>query len=68
MKGKTVWMAIEQEVCPICKAGLGDSARGAGVLKQFSTEFPELTIEFTDIDAYSDSFRVWRLRGGKLVQ
>jgi hypothetical protein len=68
MKGKTVWIAIEQEVCPICKAGMAGPDAAAGTLKQFSLEFPDLTIEFTDIDSYSNTFRVWRLRGGKLVK
>lgn len=50
MKGKTVYMLIEQEVCPTCKAGLYNEGAGAGVLKQFSSEFPNITVEVMNLE------------------
>jgi hypothetical protein len=64
LDGKTVWILVEQEVCQSCKAGLYGQSAGAGVLKQFSKDFPALTIEILN----SDSSEVLRIRGGQLVQ
>lgn len=64
LKDKTVYMLIEQEVCATCKAGLYNDSAGAGVLKQFSREFPDLTIEVMNLE----TGEVLRIRGGQLVK
>jgi hypothetical protein len=45
LQGKSVWMRIEQEVCSSCRAGLAEESAGAGVLKQLSRDWPEITFE-----------------------
>jgi len=42
----TIWVHVEQEVCPNCSAGLLSEAQ-AGVLKQFSLKFRKITLEIT---------------------
>lgn len=68
MRGKTLRMYIEQEVCPTCKSGLGDAQAASGTLKQFSKEFPELTIEIADANSYPTTFKVIRIRNGEFVK
>jgi hypothetical protein len=48
LKGKTVWMLIDQEVCSYCASGL-DSPVAPGVLAQFSQEYPLLTIQVKNL-------------------
>jgi hypothetical protein len=48
LKGKTVWMLIDQEVCSYCASGL-DSPVAPGVLAQFSQEYPLLTIQIKNL-------------------
>jgi hypothetical protein len=64
MKGKTIYMFIEQEVCPMCKAGIYNESVGAGVLKQFSDEFPDITVEVMNIQ----TGEVLRFRGGQSIK
>lgn len=42
-----ILMHVEQAVCSTCKAGLADPNAGAGVLKQFSKKYPNITIIIT---------------------
>ncbi|MBN1428161.1 MAG: DUF4157 domain-containing protein [Anaerolineae bacterium] len=44
MVGKKVWLLVEQEPCSSCASGI-DTASIPGPIKQFSLDFPELTIE-----------------------
>lgn len=66
LKGKTVFMRVEQEVCMACRQKLKERPPdakeiGDGVLKQFSERYPELTIEITN----RESSEVLRIRNGK---
>lgn len=65
--GKKVWALVDQEVCTVCRQDLyGDITKkyvAPGVLKQFSLEFPDLTIEITDWSTGN----VWRIKNGKLI-
>ena len=64
LKGKTVWMKIEQEVCSVCRQGLKSGSEAQpGVIKQFSLKYPELTIEVSS-PATSEVILV---RNGKVV-
>jgi hypothetical protein len=60
LKGKRVWMLIEQEPCSTCASGVTGEAAPAGVLRKLSQEFPELTFEIKNLT--SNSLIV--LRGG----
>jgi hypothetical protein len=68
LAGKKVWILVDQEVCTTCRIGLLDDilkeGKPSGVLKSFSQDFPELTIEVTDWGTGN----VWRLQKGTLVR
>ena len=49
LKGRRVWMLIEQEPCSTCAQGVTDSAETAGVLRKLSEEFPEVTFEVKNL-------------------
>jgi hypothetical protein len=53
LKGKRVWMLIEQEPCSTCAQGVTDAAEAAGVLRKLSQEFPELTFEIKSLTSNS---------------
>jgi len=61
LEGKTVWGLVEQEVCSTCRQGTDNPGTEAGVIKQFSTEFPELRIELRALD----TSEVVVVQGGK---
>jgi hypothetical protein len=48
LKGKRVWMLIEQEPCSTCAQGIATPTE-AGVLAKLSREFPELTFEIKSL-------------------
>src|SRR5205085_2683204 len=41
LRGRTVWMLIEQVPCSTCAQGAGNAAVEAGVLRRLSEAFPE---------------------------
>jgi hypothetical protein len=45
LKGRKVWMLIEQEVCATCGQGTTNLDTAAGVLKKLSQQYPEVTFE-----------------------
>jgi hypothetical protein len=45
LKGRKVWMLIEQEVCATCGQGATNLDTAAGVLKKLSQQYPEITFE-----------------------
>jgi len=60
LKGRHVWMVIEQEPCSTCAQGITDPAEAAGVLRKLSAEFPEITFEVKSLT----SSAVMVLKGG----
>jgi hypothetical protein len=51
LKGRTVWMLIEQEPCATCAQGAVNSDTVAGVLKKLSQKYPELTFEVKSLQS-----------------
>ena len=51
LKGRHVWMLIEQEPCSTCAQGISDPDIAAGVLKKLSAEFPDVTFEVKNLDS-----------------
>jgi hypothetical protein len=49
LKGKTVWMLIEQEPCSTCAQGVANAKVDPGVLKKLALEFPEVTFEIKNL-------------------
>ena len=47
LKGREVAIHVSQEVCTVCKSGLLDASKPAGVLRQLSERYPELKIVVT---------------------
>ncbi len=50
LKGRRVWMLIEQTPCAACAAGAVKTNTAAGVLKKLSLKYPELTIEVKSLE------------------
>jgi hypothetical protein len=63
MAGRTVNMHIEQRVCNICRQGLGGTDVPAGVLKQLSDKYPNITF---NVSAEGTS-EVLGFRGGRYL-
>lgn len=57
----TVKMAVDQKVCNACRAGLEEGE--AGILKQFSNEFPSVTVMITA----ADTSEILVIKAGKVV-
>jgi hypothetical protein len=51
LKGRTVWMLIEQEPCATCAQGVVNLDTAAGVLKKLSLKYPELTFEIKNLQS-----------------
>jgi hypothetical protein len=51
LKGRTVWMLIEQDVCATCGQGTVNLDTAAGVLKKLSQKYPELTFEIRSLQS-----------------
>ena len=51
LKGRKVWMLIEQEVCSTCAQGTANLDTAAGVLKKLSLKYPELTFEIKNLQS-----------------
>lgn len=58
-----IQLHIEQEVCAACRQGLANPAVLPGVVKQFSTEYPNITIVITNMRTPEVLF----VRGGKVI-
>ena len=63
LKGRTVWMLIEQEPRATCASGIADPEAAAGVLRKLSKAFPDVTFEIKHLD----SNKIITLRGGKEI-
>lgn len=61
LRGRTVFVMVEQEPCPSCAAGAGEGR--AGVLQQFAELYPELTVEVRN----ARTTRAFLYRGGELL-
>gem|GEM_PF-3844556 len=59
----TIHIQVDQAVCSSCKSGLNNPKSRAGVIKQFSEEFPNLTINLTD-----NLGNTIKVLGGKLIK
>jgi hypothetical protein len=57
----TVKMAVDQKVCNACRAGLSDGQ--AGILKQFSNEFPNVTVMISA----TDTAEILVIKAGKVL-
>jgi hypothetical protein len=53
LKGRRVWMLIEQEVCATCGQGATNAETAAGVLKKLSLKYPEITFEVKNLQSSS---------------
>lgn len=62
VKGK-IQLHIEQEVCAACRQGLANPDVLPGVVKQFSAEYPNVTIVITNMRTQEVLF----VRGGKVI-
>ena len=51
LKGRKVWILVEQEPCSTCAQGIADPTVEAGVLQKLRNEFPELSFEIRSIDS-----------------
>jgi hypothetical protein len=51
LKGRRVWMLIEQEPCSTCAQGASNPKVAPGVLKKLSQEFPEVIFEIKDLNS-----------------
>jgi len=63
LRGRRVWMLIEQEPCSTCAQGIANTTELPGVIRKFSQAFPELTIEVKNVNTSA----IIRIRGGMLV-
>jgi len=63
LRGKTVWMLIEQEPCSPCAEGLDDPAKKAGVLRKLSEKYKGLTFEIRN----TNSSELLVIKNGTLV-
>jgi hypothetical protein len=61
LRGRTVYLMVEQEPCASCASGSGGGA--AGVIEQFARRYPELTIEVRNVR----TSRAYLYRGGVLL-
>lgn len=61
LRGRTVYLLVEQEPCSSCASGAGGGR--PGVIEQFSARYPELTIEVRNIR----TSRAYIHRGGRLL-
>ena len=61
----TIHLRVEQRACSACRTGLplGSKAEDAGVIKQFSDEFPNLTLIISDMEERE----LLVVRGGEMV-
>lgn len=51
LKGRRVWMLIEQEPCSTCAQGTVNADTAAGVLKKLSLKYPEVIFEIKSLDS-----------------
>ena len=51
LKGRKVWMLIEQEPCSTCAQGAVNTETAAGVLKKLSLKYPEITFEIKSLES-----------------
>jgi hypothetical protein len=49
LEGRTVRIAVDQEVCSVCASGTGSEGARSGVILQFAEAHKALTIEIVDI-------------------
>lgn len=63
LRGRTVFLLVEQEPCSSCAAGSAGAER-AGVLQQFAELYPELTLEVRNMRNVT---RAYIYRGGTLL-
>ncbi len=61
LRGRTVFLLVEQEPCSSCASGAGGGR--PGILQQFSARYPELTIEVRSLR----TTRSYIYRGGRLL-
>lgn len=61
LRGRTVFVLVEQEPCASCAAGAGGGR--AGILQQFSELYPELTVEVRNLR----TSRTYIYREGRLI-
>jgi hypothetical protein len=61
LRGRTVYLLVEQEPCSSCASGAGGGR--PGVLEQFSVRYPELTLEVRNMR----TSRAYIYRGGRLL-
>jgi hypothetical protein len=52
LKGRKVWMLIEQEPCSTCAQGAVNPETAAGVLKKLSLKYPEITFEIKSLESH----------------
>lgn len=62
LRGRTVYVMVEQEPCPSCGSGAGSGP--PGVLEQFARRYPELTIEVRNM---RNPMRAYVYRSGVLL-
>jgi hypothetical protein len=60
-------MVVDQDVCTACRSGFNEGA--AGILKQFSDEFPNVKVIVTSVSASTGnaSKEILVIMGGKLI-
>lgn len=51
LKGRRVWMLIEQEPCSTCAQGVSEPGIAPGVLAKLRERFPEVTFEVKNLDS-----------------
>lgn len=62
-------MGVDQAVCSACRQGLSGQGR-SGIIKQFSEEFPNITIYATDVQLLAGEIAKQELlviKGGKML-
>lgn len=64
LRGRKVYVLVEQEPCPTCAQGLASADELPGVLRKLSEKFPDLTFEVKNMNSSS----VFRIKGGKAVE
>jgi hypothetical protein len=50
LKGRRVWMLIEQEPCSTCAQGTVNAETASGVLKKLSLKYPDVIFEIKSLD------------------
>jgi len=50
LKGRTVWMLVEQEPCSTCAQGVRNPGTASGVLRKLADAFPELRFEVKNLN------------------